>query len=229
MGPAELVAAIRADASDSGAWTALDKLVRELAARSIRAAQERDEVAQRVMFKFAQQCSSETLSIRAESDGEVRRYITLMLRSASIDGHRKTKHDVLVDDMAKTFETLALDEDPLEARGAIERLDALAELVFEAVISELAEGHRAGRAQARREVHALFLEEATLEGLLRASGQLDGLSDPEVKKALNRAMKQHERYRASMIECAQSLCAAGKISRDEAAIIERVMQTIRRR
>lgn len=228
MSPSEILASLRDDAAEE-TWRALDALVREQAARVIRAPHDREELAQTVMFKFAQRCASGTLTFEGSHDGEVVRYLQRMLRNLSVDAYRRGRREVPLDPLSEPGTEGEAREPEVESVDAIARLRGLLDRVCAVMLEGLGAAYREGRAQARREVEALYFEERTVEEMLRASGELEGEGEGAVKKAIDRAMKQHQRYRDGMIQTAEAMLRRGEIDETERRAVERAVLEMKRR
>lgn len=228
MSPCEIVASLRAGAPDA-TWTALYDLVTRLARRVLSGHRDLDDLVQRVMFKLAQHCMGDRLGIKGTDDREVTGYLTAMLKNARSDAHRKGKREVLVDAVPEPHEPAPESEPESDSEGEIVRLRGLLDRVYSAMIEGLSAPYREGRAQARREVEALYLEERTVEEVLRAGGGLDGAGEGDVKKAIDRAMKQHQRYRDGMIQTADAMVKRGDLDEADRVVVERAVLEMKRR
>ncbi|MEZ4392143.1 MAG: sigma factor [Polyangiales bacterium] len=228
MTPSEIVASLRAEPPEA-TWAALYDLVSRLARRVLGGYRDLDDLVQRVMFKLAQHCANDRLGIKGTDNREVTGYLTAMLKNARRDEHRKGGREVLVDTAPEPPAPAPEREPELESEAELERLRALLDKVCAAMLEGLSPAYREGRARARREVEALYFEERTVEEALRASGELDGASEGEVKKAIDRAMKQHQRYRDGMIQTADEMLRGGEIDEAERRAVERAVLEMKRR
>jgi len=230
MSPTEIVAALRGGGTPA-AWRALRDLVSRRVEGAVRAAQDRDDVAQNVLLKLAQQARN-GLAITATHDGEVVRYVDRMVRHCSTDLWRRTQRaPVLAQEGAEARLAAAGDTAEDHARASLTaRAVAVFDRVAEAAIEATPAAHREGRRAARRQVEALYFSDDTVDDVVARDDGLLADAPPDVRRrAANRAMKQHQRFREAMLATSVELEARGVISPEDRATVDRMVSELRRR
>ena len=81
-----------------------------------------------------------------------------------------------------------------------------------------------------RQVEELFFDDITVDDLIARDEALDpGASRDDLKRAADRAMKQHQRFREAMLATALELARRGVISPEEQARVDRMVRELKRR
>lgn len=230
MSPTEILAALR-EGGTPAAWRALRDLVNHRVARAVRDPSDRDDIAQNVLLKLAQQ-ARDGLAITATRDGEVIRYLDQMLRHCRTDLWRQTQRTpVLAQEGAEARVPAPCDVAEEHARAAFAaHAVAVFDRVADAAIAATPEAHREGRRIARRQVEALYFSDDTVDDVVARDEAIPPDTPSDVRKrAANRAMKQHQRFREAMLATSVELMARGVISGDDRAAVDRMVSELRRR
>ncbi len=231
MTPLAIVAALRDGTATDATWAALDELVWRQVERAVPAAQERDDVAQAVLLKFVEKARRNEVGITGESDEEVRGYVSTMARNGWRSAGRKAQRTPSSDEDAVEAASV-----PPSAEGELDRerstraaLD-LFDRVAEAAIEAAPPAYRAARRVARRQVEELYFEDLTVDDVVARDEGLGPAALPEeLKRAANRAMKQHQRFREAVLAAALDLVGRGVITAAERSVVERVVLELKRR
>ncbi len=232
MRPSEIIQALQGDANAEEAWEALDRLVRDRAERRINNPVDRDEARQNVLLKFAQRARQGTLSFERTDDGAVVRYVDRMVQNGWHDGHRKVRRYAptspeVFDDAADGGVHFADAVDEEEGRR---RAMALLEETIAETLKETEPRYREGRSHAIRQMLELFDGDVTVAAVVMRDGNLpDDTPAADLKRAMDAAMKNHQRAREALIATAARQHRDGRRSADEFALLERVVLEFRRR
>ena len=231
MTPLAIVRELQRGDATPATWKALEALVRQRVDRVVRSAQDRDDIAQEVLYKFAEKALRGDLGITGESDDEVSGYISTMVRNGWFTQGRKAKRAPTLDDDAVAGAAVpstvdeALDRERSARRGA-----ELFARVAEAAIERTPPPNREARRVAWRQVEELFFDDITVDDLIARDEALDpGASRDDLKRAADRAMKQHQRFREAMLATALELARRGVISPEEQARVDRMVRELKRR
>lgn len=102
--------------------------------------------------------------------------------------------------------------------------------VAEAAIERTPMASREARRLAWRQVEELYFDDVTVDDVV-ARNEAIGPDVPreELKRAANRAMKQHPRFREAMLATASELAGGGVISAEERSLVERMILELKRR
>ncbi len=230
MRPSVILDALRRNPNDAGAWEALDALLAARAARCVGYAQARRDAAQTVAYKLLVKLRDDTLGVRAGSDGEVVRYLDAMLSNGWKDDLRRDKRVVYDDEVVEgqralddTQEEESFLPDDLEtARGVFDRVAAT-------MIERLRAEYREGRERAGRQVLELYFSEETVEALVARDQGVDPSDARAVKTAVDRAMKQHQRFREGMLSTADAMRERGTLDEESHRLVCRMVQEMKRR
>ncbi len=230
MTPIEIVDALRGGSRSAVVWGALRQLVRQRVGRGARDGQDRDDTEQNVMFKLAQQARG-GVAMDATYDGEVIRYLDAMVRNCLNDAWRRQRRaPVLDDEKVGAARAPGSIEVVYEEAALVKHAMALFDRVAEVVVARTPEAYRAGRSLAWRQVEGLYFSDDTVDTLvIRDEGLGADPSPDEVRRAANRAMKQHERFRTAMLATAAELEAQGALTRDDLRVVERMVRMMKRR
>ena len=231
MTPLAIVAELQRGAATPATWKALEALVRQCVGRAVPSSQDRDDAVQNVLFKFAEKVLGGDLQITGQSDGEVRGYITQMALNGWRSSGRKAQRTPTPDEA--TVEAAAVPttvDDDLDRERSVRAAAEVFGRVAEAAIGRTPPANRDARRLAWRQVEELYFEDVTVDDVV-ARDEAIGLDAPreELKRAANRAMKQHQRFREAMLATASELAGAGVISADERSLVERVVLELKRR
>lgn len=230
MSPAEAVAALRRGEGNPIVWQALDALVRQRVGRVVRDPSERDDIAQNVLFKFAQQARN-GVAMTGERDGEVIRYIDVMARNCGHDGWRaKQRTPLLSDPDSDTPDPADSPEQRAERARDVARALQLFEALSAAVIAQTPAAHRDARQVARQQVETLYLSDLTVDDLVTRDLGLDADAPADARqRAANRLMKQHQRYREAMLAMADERLADGSLDAEGHGCVVRMVTELKRK
>lgn len=229
MSPSELIAALRMPTPGNAVWSGLDALVRRRVALLVSNLSDRDEVAQNVLFKLARQ-ARDGIAVNGEHDGEVIRYLDQMARNCRNDLWRRTQRAPLVEEARDTADPANSPEETVDRTTAAERALALFDHVAERVIDETPAPYRDDRRAARRQVETLYFSEDTVDDVVaRDEGLGEDAPPAERRRAANRVMKQHQRFREAMISVADTLHARGALTDDDRRVVIRMVTELKRR
>ena len=231
MTPLAIVRELQRGDATPATWKALEALVRQRVDRVVRSAQDRDDIAQEVLYKFAEKALRGDLGITGESDDEVSGYISTMVRNGWFTQGRKSKRTPTPDDAAVEAAAVPSTVDEEIDRERVARRGAeLFVRVAEAAIERTPPPNREARRVAWRQVEALYFDDITVDDLIARDEALDpGASRDDLKRAANRAMKQHQRFREAMLATALELARRGVISPEEQARVDRMVRELKRR
>ncbi|MFO0609566.1 MAG: hypothetical protein U0324_40760 [Polyangiales bacterium] len=230
MSPAAIIAALRAPSPGPVVWGALDALVRRRVASLVSDPSDRDDIAQNVLFKFAQQ-ARDGVAVTGEHDGEVVRYLDQMVRNGRNDLWRRAQRAPVLDEEPGDRPDPAVPADDALARAdAVARAVALFDRVADAVIEATPGAFRDDRRAARRQVEALYFSDETVDDVVaRDEGLADDAPPAERRRAANRVMKQHQRFREAMVAMADARHARGELTDDERRLVARMVTELKRR
>ncbi len=231
MTPLAIIAALRDGTATDATWAALDELVWRQVERAVPAAQERDDVAQAVLLKFVEKAKRNDLGISGQSDEEVRAYISTMARNGWHSTGRKAQRTPSSDEDAVEAASVPTTtvEDLDRERSTRAALDLFGRVV-EATVEATPVAHRPGRLVAHRQVEELYFGDLTVDELVTRDEGLGPAPPPDVlKKAANRAMKQHQRFREAVLATADDLAKRGALTEAERSLVERMVLELKRR
>ncbi len=231
MTPLAIVAALRDGTATDATWTALDELVWRQVERVVPASQEREDTAQAVLLKFVEKVKRNDLGISGQSDEEVRAYISTMARNGWRSAGRKAQRTPDSDeDAVEAAAVSSTTEEDLDRERATRAALDLFGRVVEATVAATPIAHRPGRLVARRQVEELYFGDLTVDDLVTRDENLGPAPPPDVlKKAANRAMKQHQRFREAVLAAADELAKSGAITEAERSVVERMLLELKRR
>lgn len=229
MSPAEIIAALRAPSPGPAVWGALDALVRRRVASLVSDPSDRDDIAQNVLFKLAQQ-ARDGVAVTGERDGEVVRYLDQMVRNGRNDLWRRAQRAPVLDEPGDRPDPAVPADDALARADAVARAVALFDRVADAVIEATPAPSRDDRRAARRQVETLYFSDETVDDVVaRDEGLADDAPPDERRRAANRVMKQHQRFREAMVAMADARHARGELTDDERRLVARMVTELKRR
>ncbi len=231
MNPLAIVTELQRGAATPATWKALEALVRQRVDRVVPSSQDRDDAVQEVLYKFAEKVLRGDLRITGQSDDEVSGYISQMARNGWRTSGRKAQRTPTPDDVAvESAAVPATVDDDLDRERSARRGASVFARVAEAAIEHTPLSYREARRLARRQVEELYFEDVTVDDVVaRDEGLGPGASDDDRRRAANRAMKQHQRFREAMLAAAVELADGSTISQEERALVERMVVELKRR
>lgn len=232
MTPLAIVAELQRGAATPATWKALEALVRQCVGRAVPSSQDRDDAMQNVLFKFAEKVLRGDLLITGQTDEEVSGYISQMARNGWRDAVRRMKRTPTTDEGA-AVEAIAVPAtlvEDLDREQAARRGMSVFERVAEAAIERTPPANREARRLAWRQVEELYFDDVTVEDVVARDEAIGPeASRDELKRAANRAMKQHQRFREAMLATLSELAGGGVISTEERSLVERMVLELKRR
>jgi hypothetical protein len=228
--PVAIVAALQGGTATPATWRALEALVRQRVERAVHAPQDRADAAQDVLYKFAEKALRGELRITGQSDEEVAGYISQMARNGWHSSGRKSRRMTPDEATVAAAAVPSTADDDLDRARSARQGTELFGRVAEAAVERTPAAHREARRVAWRQVEELYFDDLTVDELVARDEALgpDAPGDA-LKRAANRAMKQHQRFREAMLATAGELADRGAISAVERSRVERMVLELRRR
>lgn len=232
MTPLAIVNELQRGAATPATWKALEALVRQRVERTVPSSQDRDDAVQNVLFKFAEKVLRGDLLITGQTDEEVSGYISQMARNGWRDAVRRMKRTPTTDEDA-AIEAIAVPAtlvEDLDREQTARRGMAVFGRVAEAAIERTPPAYREARRLAWRQVEELYFDDVTVDDVVARDEAIGpDASREELKRAANRAMKQHQRFREAMLATLSELAGGGVISTEERSLVERMVLELKRR